>query len=113
MGESQDYWRYLPLLVLLVQLVVGWIQWSLQKGFVGKKDCADCREKLEARVSKNEQALHGLPNNEALHELAISVTELAGDLRTMGERISGVDRSLERVENVIGRHEDYLLHNGK
>lgn len=113
MEATQDFWRYLPALVLLVQVLMAWIMWSLRQSFVSKKDCEGCREKLEARVSKNEQALHGLPDNEALHDLALSVTELAGDLRTMGERISGVAKSMERVEKVMARHEDYLLHNGK
>lgn len=110
---SQDIWRYLPALVLIVQVLMAWVIWSLRQGFVSKGTCESCRKEIETRVIKNEQVLTGLPDNEALHDLAISVTALTGDLRTMGERISGVQKSMERVENVMARHEDYLLHNGK
>lgn len=109
---------YLPLLGLVVQPLVLWAIWSLRKEFVLKKDCETCRSALEKedakqahRITRTEDILAAMPDAQALHDLALLIERLSGDVRTLGERVGGYGQIMERVEKVVARHENYLLHN--
>ena len=67
---------------------------------------------LEKRISKVETCLASVPSGAELHELALSITGLRGDLRVTTEKIDGLDKVVCRVERVVSRHEDYLLNGG-
>lgn len=68
--------------------------------------------KLRERLSTAEARLNDVPSGGALHDLAISVERLRGDVKTVGERLTGVDRVVERMDKILSRQEDYLLKSG-
>jgi len=57
---------------------------------------------LEQRASSLERALDRMPGEEGLHQLSLSVAALEGEAKAMRE-------IMERIERVVGRHEEYLL----
>lgn len=61
----------------------------------------------DRRISSLEHVTQGMP--EAVRALNTTVGKLDGDLGTMGERLSGLDRLVVRLEKVVDRQEDHLL----
>lgn len=115
-----ELWRYLPVLVLVVQLLMGWVLWSLRKEFVAKKSCEECREGisgnvavLDKRMTRAEGVVENMPNAEVVHSLALLIEGLSGDVQALGKQVEGVKDLVERVERVVARHEEHLLNGGR
>ena len=70
-------------------------------------------EGLRVKVTENEARLCNHPDNNALHEIALSVERLSGDVRGMGKEISGLKDLVEKVDRIVERQEDHLLNGGK
>lgn len=85
--------------------VVGWVAkllLNLRKEYAA----------LEGRVSKIETCMDNTPSGAALHELSLSIAGLRGDLKVATEKIGGLGQVVNRVEQVVARHEDFLLNGG-
>lgn len=67
---------------------------------------------LRGRVQTNEDRLKELPGNEDWHNLALSIEEMRGDVKRVDAKIDGVDRVIGKMDRVLDRQEDYLLHCG-
>ena len=63
-------------------------------------------ESLRVKVTENEARLCNHPDNNALHEIALSVERLAGDVRGMGKEIGGLKDMFEKVDRDV--HEKRL-----
>jgi len=121
MGSLMEHlWRYLPAIILLLQLFMGWALWSLRKEFMTKKDCESCRGgikeaagALERRVMRSEDTLERMPGTGMVHNLALAIERLSGDVQTLGQQTKGLTDLVERVERVVARHEEHLLHGGR
>jgi len=94
----------IPLLGLLLKFY-----WDQRKKV---DDLKDDHDKLKERLTKAESCLEKVPTEETLHKLAINLTALGGDLKAVVEKIEGMNKSVERMERVVTRHEDFLLNNG-
>jgi ABC-type phosphate transport system auxiliary subunit len=70
-------------------------------------------EGLRVKVTENEARLCNHPDNNALHEIALSVERLSGDVRGMGKEIGGLKNLIEKVDRIVERQEDHLLNGGK
>lgn len=68
--------------------------------------------KMEARLTGLEVKVEAVPTHAAVHELAISVTTLAGEVKAMNVRQDGMVRFVERLERVTDRQEKHLLDGG-
>lgn len=77
-----------------------------------KAGMAEDLGKLRERLSTAEARLNDVPSGGALHDLAISIERLRGDVKAVVERLTGVDRVVERMDKILSRQEDYLLKNG-
>lgn len=95
----------LRIVQIVVLPIVGWLIKLLHDL---RRDSAA----LELRVGQIETCLASVPSESALHELALSITGLRGDLKVAVEKIDGLGKVVSRVEQVVGRHEDYLLNGG-
>lgn len=109
----------LPIASLIFNGLLCWAGWSLRKAFVSHQLCSECRQKLadanaelERRISRNEEALGNLPDNNALHEIALAVERLRGDLSAMGKELGGLRDVVDKVDRIVERQENYLLNNG-
>jgi uncharacterized protein HemX len=66
-------------------------------------------ENLTARLTRAEARLDDAPTGKALHEVAVSIERLSGDLRSAVTRMDGMDRLVQRLEAVAQRQEDYIV----
>lgn len=81
----------LPLLVLILQLLMGWAMWSLQQKFVSKDDCKQCKADTSSTQSEAVCKIHDLEKMEAASSAARVTTQ---DLGKIYERINTVDRKV-------------------
>jgi chromosome segregation ATPase len=115
-----DFRLTLPFILTVVTIVYTW--WRTRDRNVDDKFKAvgerfnqgsERMDRHETRLASIEQTLRGLPAKQDMHELQISITELKGELKTMAAVIDGRNRLMERLENIVERHEDHLLDGSK
>lgn len=61
------------------------------------------------RLSAVEQAQKSLPKTSDMHELELAMTRLQGEIKTMSAVMTGQSQIMERLEAIVGRHENHLL----
>ncbi len=64
---------------------------------------------LTLRVSRVEIAQTALPTKGDMHELELAMERLKGEMATMSQAMNGHVQILQRLEAIVGRHEDHLL----
>lgn len=69
----------------------------------------ECLQRLESKVARHDEKFADLPDQGAMHELAIGMAEIQGDLKAMNEKIGGLKVVVEKVDRVLDRQEEYLL----
>jgi hypothetical protein len=62
----------------------------------------------ELRVGSIEQSLRTGPTSAEMHELELAMQELRGDLKTMSAVLTGNAAIMDRLEAMVGRHENHL-----
>lgn len=67
----------------------------------------------EGRLSSIEQTLMGMPDAKELHALHLGMSELRGELQVTRAVMEGNSQLMERLEAIVGRHEEHLLQGGK
>ncbi|MCG8435370.1 MAG: DUF2730 domain-containing protein [Gammaproteobacteria bacterium] len=68
---------------------------------------------LKARAAVTESRLEETPTSKALHELAISIEALSGDMRAVVARLDGLADLHDRLEKTVVRREGFELTKGK
>lgn len=63
----------------------------------------------DLRLAALEQTQRALPSAGDLHELELAMAELKGEMKTMSAVIRGQSDIMQRLENIVGRHEQHLL----
>lgn len=61
------------------------------------------------RITRAEAEIEDKPTTNALHELAVSIAGLSGDLKAVIARLDGQGEIVRRLETVADRQEQYLL----
>ncbi len=61
------------------------------------------------RLSAVEQSQRSLPKTSDMHELELAMTRLQGEIKTMSAVMAGQSQIMERLETIVGRHENHLL----
>ena len=69
-------------------------------------------EALKVKVTENEAKLCNMPDSTALHNIAISLERLRGDVVGLGAEMGGMKDVLQKVDRIVERQENYLLNNG-
>jgi len=96
-----DFFKWMPLIVLLLNLLILWIGWSVKRGLVTKEE----HSRLTDRVNTIESRLSGVPNAASIHELALTIERLRGDLKALASDMKGMGNLVERLDKVVTRHE--------
>lgn len=78
-----------------------------------KKAAEERVEEIEKRVAKVEAAVEAMPDREAVHQLALSITETSGRLEVISTRMQGLEKLFDRAERIVNRLEEYLLNRNK
>jgi hypothetical protein len=66
----------------------------------------------DRRVASLEQMVQAMPAKDDMHQLQISLTSMAGDMRELRAVIRGNNDVMVRLETIVTRHEDHLLSGG-
>lgn len=66
-----------------------------------KEDGTTSRAALSERLGQVELKLQQMPDKESVHQLALAVTEIRGDIRTQGETMKAVAATASRVEEFL------------
>lgn len=96
------------ILRILQVLVLPFGAWVVRQIFALRGDLKD----LDGRVCRNEERLDDLPDNKALHDLALSIEALRGDVRAVHAKIGGLEAVIGKLDRILERQEEYLLHGG-
>ncbi len=114
MNASLEYVRAFGWLGTIgINLLIGWIAWSLRKKFVEREDCAvhreedaRARERFSSLLAKHEAAMRELgaklenaPGPERLHQIDLRLSGIEGEQSRLAEALRGIRDILERVEN--------------
>jgi len=63
----------------------------------------------ELRLQSVEQAQRSTPAREDLHKLQLAMADLQGEIKVMSTKLAGSSQIMERLEDVVSRHEQHLL----
>ena len=74
---------------------------------------ADQLQQHEARISTVEQGQGSLPSIKDMHQLELAMAGLKGEIARMSQVMVGNAAIMERLENVVARHDAHLLEASK
>jgi len=114
--------RYWPILGLAINLLIGWVVWSMAQKFATKTDIAALQKKVSddvsalggdvgrvsARVGVIENEMKHLPSSEALHTTNIQLERVIGQLEGIKADYSHVLSRQSRLEDGLIRHDQIL-----
>ncbi len=98
--------RWLPVLVLVVQILMVWGLWSLKQQFMSRNECTLLRagcgksreradEKAGVRLNGLETNVHALPSRVEFVELGNKIERLSEKLGTVDGRLTGINRAVD------------------
>jgi hypothetical protein len=70
-------------------------------------------DRHDLRLQAVEQDVKSMPGTPDLHRLEMQLVSISGDMKAISATMTGMHKSLERTENIVGRHEDHLRGNGQ
>ncbi|MEM7751785.1 MAG: DUF2730 family protein [Pseudomonadota bacterium] len=70
-------------------------------------------DEMEASIAETKMRIDALPVKEDMHAMQLTLSEMAGSLNTMSERLRSSNEIMRRLETVVNRHEDHLLDKSK
>lgn len=68
---------------------------------------------VDHRLTSLEQTVGGLPGQADLHQIALQLREMSGDMKAMGAQLQGQTDMLRRMDRTVDRHEEHMLKGGK
>jgi hypothetical protein len=99
----------LTLILRIVQiLLIPVLAWIFKEIFALRREIAA----LRVNVCRNEDRLEHLPDTNSLHQLALGVEGLRGDMRAVSARIGGLEQVVDKLDAILERQENYLLTGG-
>jgi hypothetical protein len=104
----QDLLSWLPVIGVVGQGLLLWIGWSVRKRFASQEELGterDARKQLEAKVTLLEGQVQSLPTSAGMHDLAMSIERLRGDMKAITTQLMATGKTIDRVETTIARHE--------
>lgn len=113
----KDLIKYWPIALFIFQCGLAWVIWSLRQ--VHQGDLAQTRETLRADDSRIEgevrklNSLHGkLEGRITAIERQVAELPTKADIARLEERVAGVGRGVENVDEAVLRLEGYFLRRG-
>lgn len=93
--------KWMPLIVLVVQVVMGWGMWSLGRKFMPREECEQCRRELTAKLDFEIQRTSSLDKAHEVFRAECSGLSSKGDLGKIYERIRDVDSRVAELAGVV------------
>lgn len=66
-------------------------------------------DRHDNRISVSEQTLTNLPGQADMHAVALSISEMRGEVREVKAQLSGTNQIMTRLESIVTRQEDHLM----
>lgn len=101
-------------LVMLTFTNLGVVLWNIFSG-PSKRNAAKLEEHGRAidghgqRLSVMERVQKDMPSRDDIHRMALTMTEVKGDIKAMRVEVEGNMAIMERLEAIVSRHENHLL----
>lgn len=108
--------RWWPLLGILATVFYGWGIYHLSRRFATREEFRAVKteqEDMSARLELLERRLETVPDNETMHKIALSLTELRGDMKEMRGRMDGMETSMTGLKNEISMLIEHHLENSR
>lgn len=67
----------------------------------------------EMRLGSIKQSQQGLPTKDDMHGINIALEGIKGEMKAMRAEMEGRSAIMERLEIIVGRHDNHLLEGGK
>lgn len=117
------------MIALILQGLIAWIGWSLQKRFVLRDDYERDLKSLEtvftrdigeirnladhtaSKMDQMESRFNGVPSHSEIHELSLAIERLSGRLGGLVQKVEADSENQKRFERVLDRVETFLLTN--
>jgi len=96
-----DFWKYLPLAVAALQLLLLWAQWSLKKQFVSQDECRGRCKKLGDKQATLEAAHQAMPSDDDLEVIQNRLSGIEGDLKGVLATLKGQAETMQRIERPL------------
>lgn len=96
-----EFWKYLPLAVAGLQLLLLWAQWSLKKQFVSRDSCETLCKKLGDKQRDLEAAHQAMPSAEDLEKIQDRLGGIEGEMKGMGATLKGQAETMVRIERPL------------
>ena len=98
-----------PVAVLVLQLLIGWVMWSMRKKFVTADDLKQCRRECDGRTADVEKRAgeieidlaKRLPRDGEVASLQVNIEKLRGEQKALTEAIHGLNEAINRVERPL------------
>lgn len=68
---------------------------------------------LKGDLHSLEQTVSNMPGKDELHQVRLTLVEMAGKMDVISAHMSGQKDVMKRLETIVTRHEDHLLGGGK
>ncbi|MGC9368693.1 MAG: DUF2730 family protein [Paracoccaceae bacterium] len=65
-----------------------------------------------AQIAELQQTVRSMPGKDEMHDLQLAIERQTGALNTMRAVMEGNNKVMERLEEIVSRHEDHLLNGG-
>ena len=108
--------RWWPLLGILATVFYGWGIYHLSRRFATREEFRAVKteqEDMSARLELLERRLETVPDNETMHKIALSLTELRGDMKELRGRMDGMENSMTGLKNEISMLIEHHLENSR
>lgn len=96
------------LVYLVGNMVLGLVMLAITAKFVTRKE----HDSLKDRVVSVETRVSNMPDTKTIHDLALQLSDLKGELRSMPLRFERVDALSLQMQKQVDRIEDYLDERG-
>ena len=91
--------KWMPLMLTIVQLLLAWVIWSMRKAFIRREEGTTCASTLSQRVSAVESGLDSLPTSESWGKMQVAIEEVRGSNRVVLAKLEGQSELLKRIEH--------------
>ena len=101
----------LTVVTTVAALVYGWLLLKFRAEFAAAKDQAALKlqvETLAARMNTVEGAVNHLPTREDTHQLALSLSDMRGDLRSVAARLDGIEKVISTTSRRVELIDEHL-----
>ena len=95
----ETIFKWMPLMLTAVQLLLAWVLWSMRQAFVKRDECSACTTALSQRVTAVEADVENLPTSESWGKMQVAIEEVRGSNRVVLAKLEGQSELLKRIEH--------------